>query len=127
MGLELPCKMNKFQLLINIQFIHALLFRDDTDEYVWDHYEESVPMSTYLVAFVVSDFEYELSPPTGNNVQFRIWARKNALDQVEYAKSIGAKMLKYFEDYFQVKYPLPKQVRTLTKILMMCNPQLICF
>ena len=38
-------------------------------------------MSTYLLAFVVSDFENELCPPTGNGVQFRIWARKNALDQ----------------------------------------------
>ena len=84
--------------------------RDGTDEYVWDHYQKSVPMSTYLVAFVVSDFEFELSPPTGNNVEFRIWSRQNALDQVEYAKSIGAKMLKYFEDYFNVPYPLPKQV-----------------
>ena len=42
--------------------------------------------------------------------RFRVWARKNALDQVDYAKSIGAKMLKFFEEYFDVKYPLPKQV-----------------
>ena len=82
---------------------------EDDAEYVWDHYDTTVPMSTYLLAFVVSDFENELSPPTGNGIQFRIWARKNALDQIDYAKSIGAKMLKYFEDYFSVKYPLPKQ------------------
>jgi aminopeptidase N len=83
---------------------------EEDNEFVWDHFEESVPMSTYLVAFVVSDFEYELSPPTGNNIRFRIWARKNALDQIAYSKSIGAKMLKYFEDYFDTPYPLPKQV-----------------
>lgn len=82
---------------------------EGTDEYVWDHYEESVPMSTYLLAFVVSDFEYEISAPTGNNVRFRIWARKNALDQIAYAKSIGANILKFFEDYFDEPYPLPKQ------------------
>ena len=35
-------------------------FRDGSDEYVWDHYEESVPMSTYLVAFVVSKLEYRV-------------------------------------------------------------------
>lgn len=85
-------------------------YREGTDEYVWDHYQESVPMSTYLVAFVVSKFGYETSPPTGNDVTFRIWARKSALDQIAYAKDIGAKILKFFEDYFDVKYPLPKQV-----------------
>ena len=90
--------------------ICSLRYREGTDIYVWDHYQESVPMSTYLVAFVVSKFEYVQSPPTGNNVNFRIWARQSALDQVTYAKEIGGKMLQYFETYFNVTYPLPKQV-----------------
>ena len=81
--------------------------------YVWDNYEESVPMSTYLVAFVVSNFGNEESPKADpSDPTFRIWARQNALDQIAYAKDIGPKMLKHFEDYFNVKYPLPKQVRT---------------
>jgi len=81
----------------------------DNDEYVWDVYEESVPMPTYLVAFVVSKFGFEVSPSTDNNVMFRIWARKDALDQIAYAKEVGPKMLEYFEEYFNVTYPLPKQ------------------
>ena len=81
----------------------------NTDEYVWDHYQESVPMSTYLVAFVVSRFGFEISPKTGNGVEFRIWARKDALDQIAYAKDIGPKILKHFEEYFNISYPLPKQ------------------
>ena len=68
-------------------------------------------MSTYLVAFVVSKFGYETSPSTGNDVTFRIWARKSAHDQIAYAKDIGSKILQFFETYFDVKYPLPKQVR----------------
>ena len=67
-------------------------------------------MSTYLVAFVVSQFNFERSPPTGNQVDFRVWARQSAFDQIAYAKDIGAKILQYFETYFNVKYPLPKQV-----------------
>lgn len=39
---------------------------------------------------------------------FRIWARRDAIDQVEYAKEIGPKVLKYFEKTFNVEYPLPK-------------------
>ena len=84
-------------------------YRDDTDEYVWDVYQESVPMSTYLVAFVISKFGYDISPETDNGVMFRIWARKDALDQIAYAKEVGPRMLEYFETYFNVSYPLPKQ------------------
>ena len=68
-------------------------------------------MSTYLVAFVVSDFEHKMAEPTGNGVDFAIWARKNAMDQTEYARNIGPKILKHFEEYFNVLYPLPKQVQ----------------
>ena len=96
--------------LRKLQYRHVFSRRKGTDEYVWDHYEESVPMSTYLVAFVVSQFKYETAPPTGNNVTFRIWAQDSALDQITYAKSIGGEILKYFETYFNIKYPLPKQV-----------------
>lgn len=40
-------------------------------------------MSTYLVAYIVSDFDYKTAVTSdNNNVTFRIWARKDALDQV---------------------------------------------
>ncbi|XP_046393801.1 aminopeptidase N-like [Ischnura elegans] len=80
--------------------------------WMWDHYYESVPMSTYLVAFVVSDFEYFTSkplPPPHNQVNFRIWARKDAMDQVSLAADVGPRVLSFFEGYYDVKYPLPKQ------------------
>ena len=97
-------------LIMKKAFNFLNTFREHCDEYVWDHYETSVPMSTYLVAFVVSDFKYSEAEPTGNNVTFRIWSREDALDQVEYAKSIGSRILEYFEEFFNVEYPLPKIV-----------------
>jgi len=42
-------------------------------------------------------------------VRFRIWSEPSSLDQTEYARDIGPKILKFFEDYFNVKFPLPKQ------------------
>jgi hypothetical protein len=37
---------------------------EDNDEFVWDAYQESPPMSTYLVAFVVSNFTFRQSNKT---------------------------------------------------------------
>lgn len=69
---------------------------------MWDHYDESLPMSTYLVAFAVTDF--------GNmtDQNFSVWARKEALSTATYALHIGPKILKFLEDYYKIKFPLPK-------------------
>lgn len=61
-------------------------------------------MSTYLVAFIVSDFEM-LKSESG---KFRVWARSEAVQQARYTLDIGPKILRYYEDYFKIKFPLPK-------------------
>jgi aminopeptidase N len=73
------------------------------DGYVWDVYEASVPMSTYLVAFVVCDF---VSKSNGKN--FAVWARNDAMRSMDYALKVGPKALSFLEDFFDIKYPLPK-------------------
>merc|ERR1712038_235814 len=78
-------------------------------EYVWDVYHKTVKMSTYLVAFVVSKFKYIESEKLANNVRFRIWSLPASLDQTAYAGQIGPRVLQYFENYFRVPFPLPKQ------------------
>lgn len=70
--------------------------------YVWDHYAETLPMSTYLVAFAVTDFGRM------NNKNFSVWARKEALVSASYALEIGPKILRFLEDYYKIKFPLPK-------------------
>ncbi|XP_050343236.1 aminopeptidase N [Nymphalis io] len=76
---------------------HAIL-----KDYVWDHYAESLPMSTYLVAFAVTDF----ANMSDNN--FSVWARKEALPSAAYALAIGPKILTFLEEYYKIKFPLPK-------------------
>ncbi|ROT69080.1 Aminopeptidase N [Penaeus vannamei] len=75
--------------------------------WMWDRYEKSVPMSTYLVAFVVSDYVH-INSTENDRVDFRVWARQETIDQAEYANEIGPKILCFFEDYFNLSYPLPK-------------------
>ncbi|XP_063599468.1 aminopeptidase N-like [Penaeus indicus] len=75
--------------------------------WVWDHYDTTVKMSTYLVAFVVSDFEF-LSAMAGQT-NFSVWARPEAMDQAGYSLDVGVDCLTYFESYFNIPYPLPKQ------------------
>ncbi|XP_025415668.1 aminopeptidase N-like isoform X2 [Sipha flava] len=70
--------------------------------YEWDAFEETVPMSTYLVAFIISDFEY-LSSET-----FRVWARSEVLSHTHYARDIGPRILKFYEEFFSIPYPLKK-------------------
>ncbi|XP_050422404.1 aminopeptidase N isoform X2 [Adelges cooleyi] len=70
--------------------------------YEWDLFEQTVPMSTYLVAFIVSDFEY-LSSET-----FRVWARSEVLSHTNYARDIGPNILRFYEEFFSIPYPLKK-------------------
>ncbi|KAH8232570.1 hypothetical protein KR032_009615 [Drosophila birchii] len=76
-------------------------------DYVWTEFQESVPMSTYLIAYSVNDFSHKPST-LPNGALFRTWARPNAIDQCDYAAEFGPKVLQYYEQFFGIKFPLPK-------------------
>ncbi len=77
---------------------------EGSNTYVWDHYQKTVVMPTYLLAFVVSEFHYR-----GEDVNFRIWTRNGLIYQTEYAATTGPAIQAFFEEYFDIPYPLPKQ------------------
>ncbi|XP_034837045.1 aminopeptidase N-like isoform X1 [Maniola hyperantus] len=83
--------------------------KKEKSAFVWDQFKQSVPMSTYLVAYVVSKFSYVESPQELSHTKFKIWARSDAIDQTAYAAQVGPKVLSYFEKWFNVSFPLPKQ------------------
>uniref|UniRef100_A0A671SR71 Aminopeptidase n=1 Tax=Sinocyclocheilus anshuiensis TaxID=1608454 RepID=A0A671SR71_9TELE len=62
-------------------------------------------MSTYLLAFIVSDFIF-----IEQDIENLIFARQEAINagQGEYALSVTGPILKFFEKYYNVPYPLPK-------------------
>ncbi|XP_029340889.1 endoplasmic reticulum aminopeptidase 2 [Acyrthosiphon pisum] len=78
-------------------------------DYVVDEFEESPPMSTYLVVYMVSDFVYTEANSENDQVKYRIICKKDLANQTEFAINLGPKALKYYEDYFDEKFPLQKQ------------------
>ncbi|XP_068428480.1 aminopeptidase Ey-like isoform X2 [Clinocottus analis] len=72
-------------------------------------FEPTEIMSTYLLAFVVSDFTFISSPP-GADVLIRIWARRKAIDEGQgaYALEKTGPILAFFENYYNSSYPLSK-------------------
>lgn len=73
-----------------------------------DHFQKSVDMSTYLVAFVVCDFN-SITSKTRKGVQVSVWAPPEQIDQGQFALDVAVKVLEYYEQIFKVDYPLPKQ------------------
>ncbi|XP_033120518.1 aminopeptidase N-like [Anneissia japonica] len=71
------------------------------------HFQMSVPMSTYLLCYVVCDFAKK-EKLTKNDVLLRVWARPDAIDSVDYALEKGADILDFYDEYFGTKFPLPK-------------------
>ncbi|GLV42080.1 Suppressor of ER stress-induced death [Carabus blaptoides fortunei] len=83
---------------------------ENMDEWVWDHYDETPIMSTYLVAMMVSDLQsYKYNALSNSSqMEFAVWSRREALNQTRFAGTLGPSILEYFNKYFQIPYPLPK-------------------
>ena len=67
-------------------------------------------MSTYLLAFIVSDFECKegyAEPPAGR-VNVSVCARPTANSQLTLAYNSSVTAIEFFEDFYKIAYPLPK-------------------
>lgn len=77
------------------------------------HFNTSVPMSTYLACFIVSDFKSKnetvrAQPGIGEDIPLRVFATAGQIDKVDFALDTGKKMTEYYIRYFKIGYPLPK-------------------
>ncbi|XP_053148444.1 endoplasmic reticulum aminopeptidase 1 isoform X2 [Hemicordylus capensis] len=73
-----------------------------------DQFEISVKMSTYLVAFIVSDFK-SVTNMTCRGIKVSVYAVPHKINQANYALEAAVKLLEFYEEYFSIPYPLPKQ------------------
>lgn len=64
-------------------------------------------MSTYLLAFVVGEFEF-LEGRTNEGVRVRVYTTPGKREQAKFALEVAQKTLSFYTGYFGVKYPLPK-------------------
>ncbi|XP_059219771.1 glutamyl aminopeptidase [Stomoxys calcitrans] len=96
---------------------HALSNMDIAQEqfqgaYTEVHFNKSVPMSTYLACFIVSDFKSKDvkidTKGIGEEFDMRVFATPEQLDKVDFALNVGKGVIEYYIDYFQIPYPLPK-------------------
>ncbi len=63
-------------------------------------------MSTYLLAFIVGDFEY-IEGKTKDGVLVRVFTTPGKKDQAKFALSVAIKSLEFYNKYFGIDYPLP--------------------
>ncbi|XP_047448476.1 endoplasmic reticulum aminopeptidase 1b [Mugil cephalus] len=73
-----------------------------------DYFDTTVKMSTYLVAYIVSDF-LSVSKTTQHGVKISVYAVPEKIDQTAFALDAAVKLLDFYDDYFDIPYPLPKQ------------------
>ncbi len=68
-------------------------------------FEKTPIMSTYLLAFLVGDFEY-IEKTTKRGVKVRIITTPGKKEQGKFALDVTLKCLDYYEQYFDIPYPL---------------------
>lgn len=82
------------------------LYSFSSDGTLTTHFETTPLMSTYLVAFIISDFIQK--NVTTNNFTYRIYARPSAIDKIDLALNDSAKLLNNLSAYFEIPFSLPK-------------------
>jgi puromycin-sensitive aminopeptidase len=70
-------------------------------------FADSIKMSTYLVAFIVGEFEGTETVRVGN-APLRVWAVPGKGHLAKFAQEVGAFSLDFFNRYYDIAYPADK-------------------
>jgi len=75
--------------------------REHESGYKVVEFEPTPKMSTYLLAFIVGEFEYL------EKGRVRVFTTPGKKEQAGFALDVAGKVLDFYEDYFGIDYPLP--------------------
>lgn len=99
---------NKIQISSPVTFFrHIFFFRHDLPGYVWDHYEKTLPMPTYLVAFMVTDF-FGYHANVTDRPSHTILSRKEVANDTRYMGDLIPKVLRLIQNFTGFYYELDK-------------------
>lgn len=70
-------------------------------------FDKTPVMSTYLLAFCVGKFD-RLETVTDHGVSLSVYTLPGMAERGRFALSCGKRCLDYYDDYFNIPYPLPK-------------------
>ncbi len=83
-------------------------FQKENSDSLTTTFEKTPRMSSYLLAFVIGEL-HKKSARTKSGVEVNVWAtpaqNENTLD---FALDIATRSIDFYDEYFGVKYPLPK-------------------
>ena len=83
-------------------------FQKENGDSLTTTFEKTPRMSSYLLAFVIGEL-HKKSARTKSGVEVNVWAtlaqNENTLD---FALDIATRSIDFYDEYFGVKYPLPK-------------------
>lgn len=96
-------------------FLNKYIFSLNSTLRTRDTFDQTPVMSTYLVAFIVSEFQMR----SNANDSFRVIARPDAFEQTIYAHEVGAKLLEQMETYLNYSY---SNMTAMTKMDMAALP-----
>lgn len=70
-------------------------------------YEKTPIMSTYLLAYIVGEFDY-VEGKDADGIVIRVYTPVGKKEQGKFALDVAVKTLPFYKDYFKIAYPLPK-------------------